>query len=70
MTVRCFQRETLIRRVRSEYREMPGLKLTLPQAQRLWALDEPTCQSLLHSLVDDGFLAHARDGSYVRAESY
>ncbi len=70
MAAVCFQSETLILRVRSEYSEMPGLKLTLRQAQRLWALDERTCESLLDSLVHDGFLIRARDGSYVRAEFY
>ncbi len=62
--------DVLVRRVRAEYLEMPNLRLTLPQAHRLWALDEPTCESLLDLLVEDGFLSHARDGSYVRAESY
>jgi hypothetical protein len=62
--------EVLVRRVRGEYWEMPGLRLNVPQAQRLWALDAATCESLLHSLVEDGFLAHTRDGSYVRSESY
>ena len=41
-----------------------------PQPRVLWALDERTCESLLDSLVHDGFLIHARDGSYVRAEVY
>ncbi len=70
MAVACLQSETLILRIRSEYCEMPGLKLTLRQAQRLWALDERTCESLLDSLVHDGFLIHSRDGSYVRQEVY
>jgi hypothetical protein len=63
-------KEALIQRVRGEYLEMPGLRLTVLQAERLWALDEPTCESVLDSLVDAGFLTHARNGSYVRAASY
>jgi hypothetical protein len=35
---------TLFERVRAEYAEMPGLSVTLPQAQRLWALDRATCE--------------------------
>ena len=28
-----------VRRVRAEFLEMPGLKLTVQQAQRLWGVD-------------------------------
>ncbi len=70
MPMSCLPTDTLIRRVRGEYLEMPGLRLTIPQAERLWALDEPTCESVLDSLVADGFLAVARNRSYVRAASY
>ena len=54
-----------IDRIRSEYEEMPGLNLTLGQAARFWQLDRGQCESLLESLVRDGFLAHSRSG-YVR----
>ncbi|MFB3854091.1 MAG: hypothetical protein ACE148_09745 [Vicinamibacterales bacterium] len=59
------KRDELLRRVRGEYLEMPGLRLTSKQAQRLWTLDRPTCESLLDSLVESKFLARARDGSFV-----
>ena len=36
-----------IRRVRAEFLEMPGLCLTLDQAQRLWGLEPRTCEALL-----------------------
>jgi DNA-binding IclR family transcriptional regulator len=49
---------------------MPGLKLTMSQAQRLWALDAATCEALLHALVENGFLAPTHDGSYARSGSY
>lgn len=58
----------LLRRVRAEYHEMPGLRLTLTQAARLWSLDPSTCAALLHVLVSREFLAQTVDGSYVRAD--
>ncbi len=54
----------LIRRVRGEYLEMPGLKLTTTQASRLWGLDRHTCQRLLDTLVDARFLIRGPAGSY------
>jgi hypothetical protein len=36
--------------------EMPGLRLNLPQAQRLWGLDAPRCEAVLDSLVETGVL--------------
>ena len=50
--------EQTLRRIYNEYLEMPGLRLTLKQAQRLWGLDEATCASSLSFLVDVNFLAH------------
>ena len=60
--------DDLIVRVRSEYLEMPGLKLTTAQASRLWGLDQSTCQILLGTLMDSQFLTRTRDGHYRRAE--
>jgi hypothetical protein len=61
--------DDLIRRVRGEYLEMPGLRLTSAQASRLWGLDSRTCQNLLHALLDARFLTCTADGRYRRAES-
>ena len=52
--------------IRGEYCEMPGLRLRLDQAQRLWSLDADTCRQLLDALVADGFLACSPDGLYGR----
>jgi len=57
-----------VRRVRGEYLEMPGLRLTSEQARRLWRLDEPACSAVLDELVDAGFLSRTRDGAYVKDE--
>jgi hypothetical protein len=55
----------LLDRIRGEYLEMPGLKLTLAQAQRLWQLGEE-CLELLGMLVDAKFLCRRSDGRYAR----
>jgi hypothetical protein len=47
----------LLRRVRGEFMEMPGLRLNLPQAQRLWALVARRCEAVLKALVEGGVLA-------------
>jgi hypothetical protein len=48
--------DELLGRIRSEYLEMPGLCLTLQQAQRMWNLNEETCREAMHRLVATGFL--------------
>ena len=55
----------LLTRIRSEYREMPGLRLTVLQARRLWGIDILTCSAALSSLTSSGFLSTTRDGAYV-----
>ena len=61
--------DELLPRIVGEYQEMPGLRLTPRQAQRLWALDERTSRALLQALVDRQFLTRLGDGSYVRRDS-
>ena len=51
----------------SEYREMPGLRLTLAQAARLWGLLAPQCRTLLAVLVERGRLMETPDGLYCVA---
>ena len=53
-------------RIRGEYLEMPGLRLSIDQASRLWALERTACQSVLDALVGDDFLQRDRDGRYLR----
>lgn len=62
-----FAEDQLIRRVRGEYREMPGMRLTLDQATRLWGLDRKTCAAVLDSLVAAHFLERDRYGRYGMA---
>jgi hypothetical protein len=58
--------DQLLRRIRGEYLEMPGLRLTPLQAQRLWGLDEHTCTLLLESLTVEKFLCRKANGTYAR----
>ena len=55
-------------RIRGEFNEMPGLCLTLPQARRLWALDNTTCEHVLAALMREGFLRRNTAGIYVRLD--
>ena len=57
----------LLHRIRSEFLEMPGLRLTSAQAARLWALDRQTSERLLDGLTMTGFLLKNRKGAYLRA---
>jgi hypothetical protein len=53
-------------RIHAEYREMPGLKLTLAQASRLFNLESGRCAAALETLVVGGVLW--TDGrSFLRA---
>jgi len=60
--------EDVLRRVQGEYIEMPGLRLTTAQAQRLWGLDRAACDALLGALVDAKFLFRTRDGAFMRSD--
>ena len=57
-----------LQRIQAEYGEMPGLKLTAAQAQRLWGVDQESCGTWLACLVTSGFLARTRDGAFVRRD--
>jgi hypothetical protein len=58
--------EVILNRVCGEFMEMPGLRLTAIQAQRLWGLDQETCTQLLEHLVNAKFLSRSTHGSYSR----
>jgi hypothetical protein len=60
--------DEVLQRVQGEYIEMPGLRLTAKQAQRLWNLDQAACDTLLGALVDAKFLFRTRDGAFVRSD--
>jgi hypothetical protein len=58
----------LIERVRCEFLEMPGLRLTPAQAARLWNVDSATCQHVITALVRSAFLRWTPRGTVMRAE--
>jgi Fic family protein len=57
----------LLTRVRGEFLEMPGLRLTAAQAARLWALDRRTSERILERLTAAGFLFRSQEGAYLLA---
>jgi hypothetical protein len=60
--------DDVLQRIQGEFVEMPGLRLTAAQAQRLWGLERDVCASLLTALVDAKFLERTRDGAFVRLD--
>ena len=60
--------DDVLQRIQGEYVEMPGLRLTAAQAQRLWGLDRSVCEQLLNALVNANFLSQTRDGSFVKID--
>lgn len=57
--------DALIGRIRGEYREMPGLRLTFAQACRLWQIDARACDAILGALESEGFLARTGEGAFI-----
>ncbi len=60
--------EKVLLRVKGEFLEMPGLRVTEAQARRLWGLDADSCGALGHELVRAKFLFRTRDGAFMRVE--
>ena len=56
----------LLERLRGEFLEMPGLRLTLAQAQRLCGIDPGCCKAVLDALVEARFLCLKPNGMYAR----
>ena len=56
----------VVKRLRAEFMEMPGLRLTPSQVQRLCGVEEGMCQVVLDALVEAKFLGLKPDGCYAR----
>ena len=61
--------EALVRRVRGEFLEMPGLSLTFSQAVRLWGLEREMCEHVVNALIGDAFLRRTPTGTITRANA-
>ena len=57
--------DSLVARVRGEYGEMPGLRLTVPQACHLWHIDVSTCEMVFEQLVREGSLYKTDKIAYI-----
>ena len=51
----------LLARIRREFQDHPGIALTLPQARRLWSLDERGGAEAFDTLTAEGFLRRVND---------
>lgn len=58
----------LLERVRAEYREMPCLRLSKAQMQRLWQLDRLECDTIVETLIASRVLRDAGNGVYVSTQ--
>ena len=65
-TLRPMPELAALRRVWAEYVEMPGLRLTPRQVQRLCGIEATAAAGVLATLVELGFLEEAPDGQYRR----
>lgn len=59
-------RVDLLRRISVEYAEMPGLCLTIHQAERLFCLRHDICARALDELVANRYLRRHVSGAYIR----
>jgi hypothetical protein len=59
--------DALLMRVMAEYLEMPGLRVTLEQASRLFGVERELCYSVCAELVRQKFLWLTADRHYARA---
>jgi hypothetical protein len=60
----------LLQRVREQYQDMPGLKLTKPQATRLFGVAPSVCAAMLRALVMENFLFRTGDGLFVLSTTH
>ena len=58
----------LVQRIRAEFEEMPGLRLTLTQAARLWGVDHAECLAVVDALVGTSFLRWTPRGTIARVD--
>jgi hypothetical protein len=57
---------SIVQVIDAEFDEMPGLRLTLSQARRLWHLSQEECDQALDYLCRLGLLTRDSNGHYRR----
>ena len=60
--------DVVLRRVRAEFAEMPGLRLTPAQASRLLGVEREACQTVIEALIASSFLRWTAAGTVARAD--
>lgn len=58
----------LLASIRREFREHPGIVVTLTQAQSRWSLDKRHCTEAFEALLAEGFLRRI-DDAYVWSDA-
>jgi hypothetical protein len=59
--------EEAFNRIRAEFMEMPGMRLTPEQVERLSGVESSICRLVLDDLVRAGFLSVRASGAYARS---
>ena len=54
--------DDILRVILSEFHEMPGMRLTMPQVRRLWDLGDRDGERAVEALVTKGILARDEQG--------
>jgi hypothetical protein len=67
-SVTVLRAATLESIIAAEFREMPGMRLTMPQVCRLWGLTHASAETLVRSLVRRGLLSLDARGRVCRPE--
>jgi len=61
-------RDALARRVYTEFAEMPGLKLSIEQAARLFGVPSAVCTRVFDELIGQRLMRRTADGRFMLAE--
>ncbi len=59
-----FSFRRLVQLIREEFERAPGLRITVSEGARFWALDLPTCEHVLQELLRVGYLVMGADARY------
>lgn len=59
--------EAVAERIQAEFREMPGMALTIAQASRLFGLKDEECRAVVDRLVSATVLRRTKTGAVTLA---